>query len=36
MQPGRLTLDRLLLILAALNLGLVMRLRENTIELAEW
>ena len=36
MQPGRLTLDRLLLILATLNLELVMRLRENTIELAEW
>ena len=36
LQPGRLTLERLLLILAALNLGLVMRLRENTIELAEW
>ncbi len=36
LQPGRLTVDRLLLILAALDLELVVRPRENTIESAEW
>ena len=36
LQPGRLTLERLLLILAALNLELVVRHRENSIETAEW
>jgi HTH-type transcriptional regulator/antitoxin HipB len=36
LQPGRLTLERLLLILAALDLELVVRPRENTIEPAEW
>jgi HTH-type transcriptional regulator / antitoxin HipB len=36
LQPGRLTLERLLLILAALNLELVVRPRENSIEAAEW
>jgi HTH-type transcriptional regulator/antitoxin HipB len=36
LQPGRLTVERLLLILAALDLELVVRPRENTIEPAEW
>jgi HTH-type transcriptional regulator/antitoxin HipB len=36
LQPGRLTLERLLLILAALDLELVVRPRANTIEPAEW
>ena len=36
LQPGRFTVERLLLILAALDLELVVRPRENTIEPAEW
>ena len=36
LQPGRLTLERLLLITAALNLELVVRLRQSDIEPAEW
>jgi len=36
LQPGRLTLERLLLILAALDLELVVRTRANSIEPAEW
>lgn len=36
LQPGRLTLERLLLILAALDLELVVRPRETVIEPAEW
>lgn len=36
LQPGRLTLERLLLILAALNLELVVRPRQSPTELAEW
>jgi HTH-type transcriptional regulator/antitoxin HipB len=36
LQPGRLTVERLLLILAALDLELVVRPRENGIEPAEW
>ena len=36
LQPGRFTLERLLLILAALDLELVVRPRENSIEPAEW
>jgi HTH-type transcriptional regulator / antitoxin HipB len=36
LQPGRLTLERLLLILAALDLELVVRPRENSNEPAEW
>ncbi len=36
LQPGRLTVERLLLILAALDLELVVRPRENSIEPAEW
>jgi HTH-type transcriptional regulator / antitoxin HipB len=36
LQPGRLTLERLLLILAALDLELVVRHRENNSEPAEW
>jgi HTH-type transcriptional regulator/antitoxin HipB len=34
--PGRLTVERLLLILAALNLELLVRPRESVIEPAEW
>jgi HTH-type transcriptional regulator/antitoxin HipB len=36
LQPGRLTVERLLLILAALDLELVVRSRQSTIETAEW
>ena len=36
LQPGRLTVERLLLILAALDLELVVRPRETVIEPAEW
>jgi HTH-type transcriptional regulator/antitoxin HipB len=36
LQPGRLTVERLLLILAALNLELVVRPRQSPTELAEW
>jgi HTH-type transcriptional regulator/antitoxin HipB len=36
LQPGRLTVERLLLILAALDLELVVRTRANSIEPAEW
>ena len=36
LQPGRLTLERLLLILAALNLELVVRHRETNSAPAEW
>ena len=36
LQPGRLTLERLLLILAALNLELVVRHRETHNAQAEW
>jgi HTH-type transcriptional regulator/antitoxin HipB len=36
LQPGRLTVERLLLLLAALNLEVVVRPREQTIEPAEW
>ena len=36
LQPGRLTLERLLLILAALDLELVVRPRANSNEPAEW
>ena len=36
LQPGRLTLERLLLILAALDLELVVRPRQAAIETAEW
>jgi hypothetical protein len=36
LQPGRLTVERLLLILAALNLELLVRPRESVIEPAEW
>ncbi len=36
LQPGRLTVERLLLLLAALNLEVVVRPRESTIEPAEW
>jgi HTH-type transcriptional regulator/antitoxin HipB len=36
LQPGRLTVERLLLILAALDLELVVRPRETIIEPAEW
>jgi HTH-type transcriptional regulator/antitoxin HipB len=36
LQPGRLTLERLLLLLAALDLELVVRPRENSNEPAEW
>ena len=35
-QPGRLTVERLLLILAALDLEVVVRPRETVIEPAEW
>ena len=36
LQPGRFTVERLLLILAALDLELVVRPRESTFEQAEW
>ena len=36
LQPGRHTVDRLLLILAALDLELVIRPRETSDELTEW
>ena len=36
LQPGRLTVERLLLILAALDLELVVRSRHGAIETAEW
>ena len=36
LQPGRLTVERLLLLLAALDLELVVRSRESSIEPAEW
>jgi len=36
LHPGRLTLDRLLLILAALDLELVVRHRANNNDQAEW
>jgi HTH-type transcriptional regulator/antitoxin HipB len=36
LQPGRLTVERLLLILSALDLELVVRHRSNSIEGAEW
>lgn len=36
LQPGRLTVERLLLILAALDLELVVRPRQAALETAEW
>jgi len=36
LQPGRFTVERLLLILAALDLELVVRPRQSSIEPAEW
>ena len=36
LQPGRLTVERLLLLMAALNLEVVVRPRKHTIEPAEW
>jgi len=36
LQPGRFTVERLLLILAALDLELVVRPRATRIEPAEW
>ena len=36
LQPGRFTVERLLLITAALDLELVVRPRQNSIEPAEW
>ena len=36
LQPGRLTLERLLLILAALDLELVVRARQISSEPTEW
>jgi|GEM_PF-2173355 len=36
LQPGRFTVKRLLLVLAALDLQLVVRPRQNCIEPAEW
>lgn len=36
LQPGRLTLERLLLITAALDLELVVRPRQSSNEPAEW
>jgi HTH-type transcriptional regulator/antitoxin HipB len=36
LQPGRLTVERLLLILAALDLELVVRPRQGASEIAEW
>jgi len=36
LQPGRLTVERLLSILAALDLELVVRTRQSTSEPSEW
>ena len=36
LQPGRFTVERLLLILAALDLELVVRSRETSAKAAEW
>jgi len=36
LQPGRLTLERLLLMLAALDLELVVRPRDSASQAAEW
>lgn len=36
LQPGRFTVERLLLILAALDLELVVRPRDNSPKPAEW
>ena len=36
LQPGRFTVERLLLILAALDLELVVRPRETSAKAAEW
>jgi HTH-type transcriptional regulator/antitoxin HipB len=36
LQAGRLTLERLLLILSALDLELVVRPRQTTLESTEW
>ena len=36
LQPGRLTVERLLLLLAALNLEVVVRPRQQAINPAEW
>ena len=36
LQPGRFTVERLLLILAALELELVVRPRETSTKAAEW
>jgi HTH-type transcriptional regulator/antitoxin HipB len=36
LQPGRFTVERLLLILAALDLELVVRPRETSTKPAEW
>ena len=36
LQPGRFTVERLLLILAALDLELVVRPRETSTKAAEW
>jgi len=36
LQPGRLTLERVLLLLAALDLELVVRPRQGSIEASEW
>jgi hypothetical protein len=36
LQPGRLTVERLLLILAALDLELVVRPRQSPTEPAAW
>jgi HTH-type transcriptional regulator/antitoxin HipB len=36
LQPRRLTVERLRLLLAALNLEVVVRPRQHTIEPAEW
>ena len=36
LQPGRLTMERLLLILAALDLELVVRTRQSTSKPVEW
>ena len=36
LQPGRFTVERLLLITAALDLELVVRPRQSSIETAEW
>ena len=36
LQPGRLTVERLLLLMAALNLEVVVRPRQHAINPAEW